>query len=166
MSLGNSLYNARIKSGMSQEEVAEKLGVSRQTISKWELDETLPDIRQSKRLSGLYHLTLDELIDFDIDVKEIQDAIDRTSDAVTDKIDWTKAWSKKYPILATYQSYVQTEMYEKELKRLLDDLQKRYGYDELNALLVLKDILASVWKSRNKKGGKIQDKKTFKADKI
>lgn len=151
MSLGNSLYNARKKSGMSQEEVAEKLGVSRQTISKWELDETLPDIRQSKRLSVLYHLTLDELIDFDIEVKEIQDTIDRTSDEVTNRIDWTKAWSKKYPILATYQSQVQTEMYAKELRRLLDDLQKRYGYDELNALLVLKDILASVWKSRNKK---------------
>lgn len=154
MSLGNSLYNARKKSDMSQEEVAEKLGVSRQTISKWELDETLPDIRQSKRLSGLYHLRLDEIIEFDIDVKEIQDAIDRTSDEVTDKIDWTKAWSKKYPILATYQSQVQTEMYAKELKRLLDDLQKRYGYNELNAFLVLKDIWASVWKSGNKKGGK------------
>lgn len=154
MNLGNSLYNARKKSGMSQEEVAEKLGVSRQTISKWELDETLPDIRQSKRLSSLYHLTLDELIEFDIDVKEIQDAIDRTSDEVADKIDWTKAWSKKYPILATYQNQVQTEMYAKELKRLLDDLQKRYGYNELNAFLVLKDILASVWKSRNKKVGK------------
>ena len=70
MSLGNSLFNARKKSGLSQEEEAEKLGVSRQTISKWELDETLPDIRQSKRLSVLYHLTLDELVDFDIEVKE------------------------------------------------------------------------------------------------
>ena len=68
MSLGNSLFNARKKSGLSQEEVAEKLGVSRQTISKWELDETLPDIRQSKHLSVLYHLTLDELVDFDIEV--------------------------------------------------------------------------------------------------
>ncbi len=151
MSLGNSLYNARKKSGMSQQEVAEKLGVSRQTISKWELDETLPDIRQSKRLSNLYHLTLDELIDFDIDIKEIQDAIDRTSDEVSEKIDWTKAWSKKYPVLAVYQSEVQTEMYAAELKRLLDDLQKRYGYDDLNALLVLKDILASVWKSGKNK---------------
>lgn len=37
MNLGNSLFNARKKSGLSQEEVAEKLGVSRQTISKWEL---------------------------------------------------------------------------------------------------------------------------------
>ena len=69
MSLGNSLFNARKKSGLSQEKVAEKLGVSRQTISKWETDETLPDIRQSKKLAVLYHLTLDELIDFDAYVK-------------------------------------------------------------------------------------------------
>ena len=48
--LGNSLYNARKKSGLSQENVAEKLGVSRQTVSKWETNETLPDIRQSKQL--------------------------------------------------------------------------------------------------------------------
>ena len=75
MSLGSNLSQARKKSGLSQEEVAEKLGVSRQTISKWELDETLPDIRQSKKLSTLYHLTLDELIEVDFDVKEIERVI-------------------------------------------------------------------------------------------
>ena len=58
MKLGESLSNARKKSGLSQEEVAEKLGVSRQTISKWETDETLPDLRQSKKLALLYHLSL------------------------------------------------------------------------------------------------------------
>ena len=47
MNLGNNLFNVRKKSGLSQEEVAEKLGVSRQTISKWVTDETLPDIRQA-----------------------------------------------------------------------------------------------------------------------
>ena len=62
MSLGTNLFNARKKSGLSQEEVAERLGVSRQTISKWELDETLPDIHQSKKLANLYGLSLDELI--------------------------------------------------------------------------------------------------------
>ena len=41
MNLGKSLWNARKKSGLSQEEVAEKLGVSRQTISKWELEVSL-----------------------------------------------------------------------------------------------------------------------------
>ncbi len=148
MSLGNSLFNARKKSGLSQEEVAGRLGVSRQTISKWELDETLPDIRQSKKLANLYGLSLDELIEFDMDVKEIQDAIDRTSDAVTEKIDWTKAWSKKYPILAAYQNEVESQFYEAELNRLLEDLEKKYGYNDLDAFLVLKDMLASIWKQR------------------
>ena len=55
MSLGSSLSAARRKHGLSQEEVAEKLGVSRQTISKWETDETVPDIWQSKHLAVLYH---------------------------------------------------------------------------------------------------------------
>ena len=86
MSLGNSLFNARKKAGLSQEEVAEKLGVSRQTISKWELDETLPDIQQSKKLSRLYHLTLDELIDFDVELKEIEQAIDSISEEKQKKL--------------------------------------------------------------------------------
>ena len=68
MNLGENLFQARKKKGLSQEAVAEKLGVSRQTISKWETDETLPDIRQAKKLAVLYGLTLDELIEFDADV--------------------------------------------------------------------------------------------------
>ncbi len=136
---------------MSQEEVAEKLGISRQTVSKWETDETLPDIRQSKRLAVLYGLSLDELVEFDIDVKEIQEVIDKTSEEVSDKIDWTKAWSKKYPILATYQGEVDTACYVKELERLLRSLEKEYGYNELDAFLVLKDILAAIWKEREKR---------------
>lgn len=148
MSLGNNLFHARKKRGLSQEDVAEKLGVSRQTISKWETDETLPDIRQSKKLATIYGLSLDELIEYDIDEKEIQDMIDKTSDEVSEKIDWTNVWSKKYPILATYQNEVKINKYAVELNRLLDNLQKEYGYNELDAMLVLKDILAIVWKSR------------------
>lgn len=148
MSLGNNLFHARKKSGFSQEEVAGKLGVSRQTISKWELDETLPDICQSKKLANLYGLSLDELIEFDIDVKEIEEVIDRTNEALSEKVDWTKTWSKKYPILSTYQNEVETQPYAAELKRLLIDLKQKYGYSELNAFLVLKDILANVWRNR------------------
>ena len=145
MRLGESLFQARKKRGLSQEAVAEHLGVSRQTVSKWETDETLPDIRQSKRLSVLYGLSLDELITFDADVQEIQEAIERTSEAVTEKVDWTKVWSKKYPILARYQSEVDTASYAEGLARLLEELKRQYGYGELDAFLVLKDILAAVW---------------------
>lgn len=153
MGLGDHLFRARKNKGLSQEMVAEKLGVSRQTISKWETDETLPDIRQSKNLAVLYGLSLDELIDWDGDrnLQEIQEAIDRTNDEAADKIDWTKAWSKKYPILLQYQEEVEISYYAAELDKLLSDLEKKYGYDALNAMLVLKDILAAVWKSRKKK---------------
>ena len=153
MGLGDHLFCARKNKGLSQEMVAEKLGVSRQTISKWETDETLPDIRQSKNLAVLYGLSLDELIDWDGDrnLQEIQEAIDRTSDETAYKIDWTKAWSKKYPILLQYQEEVEFSYYAAELDKLLSDLEKKYGYDALNAMLVLKDILAVVWKSRKKK---------------
>ena len=150
MNLGNNLFQARKKCGLSQEEVAEKLGVSRQTISKWETDETLPDIRQSKRLALLYRLSLDELIDFDMDVQEVEKAIERTSAALEEKIDWTKAWSRKYPVLSRYQEEVDTACYAMELDKLLRDLEKKYGYNELDSMLVLKDILASVWKDRKK----------------
>ncbi len=149
MSLGNSLFNARKKSGLSQEAVAEKLGVSRQTISKWELDETLPDIRQAKKLCQLYHLTLDELIDFDLEQKEIEEAIDRVSEEKQEKIDWTSVWGKKYPVLTTYQKTVAIDDYAVRLKELLDSLKHRYGYNDLDAMLVLKDILAHTWKSKN-----------------
>lgn len=148
MNLGNNLFNARKKSGLSQEDVAEKLGVSRQTISKWETDETLPDIQQAKRLALLYNLSLDELISFDMDVKELEEAIKNTSEEVQNKIDWTTLWSKKYPILAIYQKEVETNFYAKELERLLSDLEKRYGYTRLNSLLVLKDILSHTWNKK------------------
>lgn len=149
MTLGNHLYNARKKSGLSQEEVAGKLGVSRQTISKWELDETLPDIRQAKRLAVLYHLSLDELIDFDIDVREIERVIENTSEETQKKIDWTKAWSKKYPVLGVYQQTVDVEKYGRELQKLLKQLKQEYGYNDLDALLVLKDILGRVWNGKD-----------------
>lgn len=148
MSLGNSLFNARKKSGLSQEEVAEKLGVSRQTISKWETNETLPDIRQSKGLAMLYHMTLDELIEYDFDEQQAQQMIDSVSDEAQARIDWNKVWNKKYPVLATYHKTVRINDYAPALREMLTQLRVDYGYNHTDALLVLKDILARVWKGQ------------------
>ena len=145
MQLGESLAQARKKAGLTQEAVAEKLGVSRQTISKWETDETLPDIRQSKKLASLYRITLDELVDFDIDVQELTEMINSVSDEVTEKVDWTAVWAQKYPILARYPQEVDTAPYADALRALLQQLQHDHGYNEEDTFLVLKDILGKLW---------------------
>ena len=66
MEIGNKIVELRKKNGLSQEELAEKVGVARQTISKWELGETSPDLKQSKELSRIFNVSLDELVDNDI----------------------------------------------------------------------------------------------------
>lgn len=146
MNLGNNLFQARKKVGLSQETVAEKLGVSRQTVSKWETDEAVPDIYQTKKLAKLYNLTLDELIEFDIDVKEIEEVIKNTNEEKEAKINWTNAWSKKYPVLATYQNKVDISKYAFEIRSMLNSLSKEYGFNDLDSMLVLKDILYHEWK--------------------
>lgn len=61
MELGKHIFELRKKANLSQEQLAEKVGVSRQTISKWELSETAPDIKQAQFLSQIFNVSLDEL---------------------------------------------------------------------------------------------------------
>lgn len=147
MTLGNNFFNARKKQGLSQEEVAEKLGVSRQTISKWELDETLPDINQSKKLAAAFKVSLDELIEFDPDLNDIKEVIAKTNEEKQQAIDWTNVWAEKYPVLAKYQQFVRLDDYIPQITDMLKRLKKDYGYNDQDAFLVFKDILAQVWKN-------------------
>ena len=58
----NRLFELRKKHNLSQEELAEKLGVSRQAVSKWERSEASPDTDNLIALAKIYELSLDELI--------------------------------------------------------------------------------------------------------
>lgn len=151
MNLGNSLFHARKKCGLSQEKVAEKLGVSRQTISKWETNETLPDIYQSKRMAKLYQVSLDDLIAFDVELNAIREIILKVDERAEEEIDWTSAWGKKYPVLVQYQKDVNYSAYARRINLMLDELKREYGYGEQDAMLVLKDILYQTWKLRKSK---------------
>lgn len=71
----------------------------------------------------------------------IEETIKKTTKANQDKTDWSKAWSKEYPVLKRYQSEVDTEEYEAKLRGMLEDLMKKYNYSYQDAMLVLKDIL-------------------------
>lgn len=61
MSLGQRLYDLRKATGLSQEKAAEQLGVTRQTVSKWETDQTTPDFDKIIPICKLYNVTTAEL---------------------------------------------------------------------------------------------------------
>ena len=62
MEIGKKLKDARMRSGFTQESVAEKVNVSRQTISNWENEKSYPDITSGLEWSNLYSISLDELL--------------------------------------------------------------------------------------------------------
>ena len=67
MSLGEKIYELRKKKGLSQEQLGEEVNVTRQTISNWELGETSPNPEQLKKLSTVLNVSIDELLDNDLE---------------------------------------------------------------------------------------------------
>ncbi|WP_026653632.1 helix-turn-helix domain-containing protein [Butyrivibrio proteoclasticus] len=65
MSFADNLIELRKLNKMSQEELADKIGVSRQTLSKYETGESLPDIEKCKLLADTFGVSMDDLISFD-----------------------------------------------------------------------------------------------------
>ena len=61
MTIGKNIAELRKSSGMTQEQLAEILGVSSQTVSKWENDTTMPDIMLLPTIAGSFDITVDEL---------------------------------------------------------------------------------------------------------
>ena len=70
MEIGQKLKDKRTGLGLSQEQLAEQLGVTRQTIANWEKGKTYPDIGSVLKLSDLYSVSLDELLKEDTDMRK------------------------------------------------------------------------------------------------
>lgn len=81
----------------------------------------------------------------------IEQIIQNTTEENQSKTDWTKAWSTKYPVLKTYQNEVDIPHYAARIREMFADLMDQYGYSELDAMLVLKDILAHEYMDHRKK---------------
>ena len=60
--IGDRILELRKKNDLSQEKLAEKINVTRQTISNWELNETSPDLKQASELAKVFNVTLDDLV--------------------------------------------------------------------------------------------------------
>ena len=65
MSFADNLIELRKLNKLSQEDIAEKIGVSRQTLSKYETGESLPDIERCKQLADIFGVTMDDLISYE-----------------------------------------------------------------------------------------------------
>ncbi|OFI48513.1 XRE family transcriptional regulator [Floricoccus tropicus] len=89
MALGESLSKARKDKNLTQDMVAEQLYVTRQTVSRWEQNKTMPNIYVLKELSSLYDLSLEQLVSEKTDSSDEADSIDSGGKKMTrTKINW------------------------------------------------------------------------------
>lgn len=72
MTFGEKIYKARKEKGLSQEELADQLNVSRQSISKWETDNGYPETEKIIKMAKIFNVTIDYLLNNENDKKEIE----------------------------------------------------------------------------------------------
>ena len=117
INLGNNLYNLRKKSGLSQEEFAEKIHISRQAVSKWERGEAFPDTENLIEIAEFYGVTIDELVNRTEPFDGVAEAADTGADEApasdtaadedgksktTVKVTWSFNWHDlPYPLIVT-----------------------------------------------------------------
>ncbi len=77
ISIGEKLYTLRKNKSISQEEFAEIIGTSRQAVSKWERDESFPDIEKVVLIAQYYNISIDYLLGHSIDSLEINEFIEK-----------------------------------------------------------------------------------------
>jgi len=75
--IANKLVNLRKQLGLSQEGLAEKIGVSRQAVSKWERSESSPDTENLIALSKIYGVSIDEMLDYDVNTEMAEKTVSK-----------------------------------------------------------------------------------------
>ncbi|MBR4619183.1 MAG: helix-turn-helix transcriptional regulator [Bacilli bacterium] len=115
MKIGEKIYSLRKKHNLSQEELANELNVSRQTISKWEVGESCPDFDKIVPLCELFNISTEELLRD----KKIEEKIDNCN--TNDKVDIVKAVLICVSIFCYFLAIISTIVLE-EVVRLNDGL--------------------------------------------
>lgn len=105
MTLGEKIKELRIKNKLSQEELANKLGVTRQAVSKWEQNLALPDINNMILISKIFNVKVDELINYNSNLSNQNIKVDinnnDTSDDKESKLDLNSIKKEKEDIKNT-----------------------------------------------------------------
>ena len=90
MEIGSKIKKSRIDAKLTQEQAAEALGISRQTISNWENEKSYPDIASVLKMSDLYGVSLDYLLKGDCPMKNYLDYIEESTNVVKSKVKLSK----------------------------------------------------------------------------
>ena len=126
ITLGEKLKSARKRAGLTQEQLAEKLFVSRQAITKWEADKGMPDIENLKQLSKLLDSSIDYLLDSgeSIDLSVMREEINLDDYSYTRKFKgrWSKKAGKKDMVV--FQKYPNAEIHGLLGKQILTTGEK------------------------------------------
>lgn len=94
MRFQDKLFQLRKKSGMTQAELAEALHVSRQAISKWEMGITVPDINNMISISKIFEVSIDDLINEELEIEKISSLEDKTPETAKITLDNNEPVSK------------------------------------------------------------------------
>ena len=140
MTLAEKLKSMRKQTGLSQEQLAEKLGVSRQAVTKWETDAGIPDIENVMAISALFDISMDELLSNEKGAKKPTDYL---FESITEyDIDEPKTiryevWRGKKFVLSGCESEkihirlvsIRSPHSKNDFKVKIDDIRKRIDVD-------------------------------------
>lgn len=140
MTFAEKLRSIRKQAGMSQEQLAEKLGVSRQAVTKWETDAGIPDIENIMAISALFDISIDELLSNERGTKKPMDYL---YESITEyDVDEPKRYDMKFGgakqfLLSGYEGEkIRVRLASNTLSTLLsdfkvkiDDIRKRIDVD-------------------------------------
>ena len=112
MTFGEKLESIRKQANMTQIDLAEKLDVSRQAITKWENGKGFPDIDNLQKLSSIFSITIDELINYKVET------INYEADAIKETIDSEKSKFKNVDklVLERFVDFESIERLTREVK--------------------------------------------------
>ena len=141
MTFGNKLLQLRKNRKMSQDMLAEKLNVSRQTVSKWELDETLPDTDNLIKIADLFFVSVEYLVNVDVyDVKRINEFRLQNIDKF-DAVNFLAAVSSAFvsSIALIYYARIGCLQFEgyKDVERFMSIYWEERYYEVINEMVIV-----------------------------
>lgn len=128
MTLGKKLIELRKKDNLTQEKLSKKIGVSRQTLLNWESDSTSPDINQVKKIASIFKVSLDDLLDNNIDVEcknnknVLSNLIDCECYIDIDSSDYGFTYSRLVKVIDIKEDFIKVQFKDKKniITKLID----------------------------------------------